>query len=100
MSIDPHSDYGDDIHRQFLESLTVLYSRAPKDAVIMLDEDINVQLRRNVLQENEDPSSPSPFHKITGPFSSHLHSNAQGNRTSATLATYDLTSAVTWFQKH
>mmetsp|Transcript_914 Transcript_914/g.1466 ORF Transcript_914/g.1466 Transcript_914/m.1466 type:complete len:207 (-) Transcript_914:14-634(-) len=96
----PDSDHGDDIHKQFLESLTDLYSRAPKDAVIISGEDINAQLGRNVLQDNEDPSSLSPFHKVTGPFSSHLHSNNQGNCTSATLATQDLTSAATWFQKH
>eukprot|EP00957_Ditylum_brightwellii_P123623 9425129-Ditylum_brightwellii.AAC.1 len=61
--------------------------------------DINAQLGRNVLVQNEDPTSFFLHHKLSGPFSAHVHSNTQGKRTSVNLAAFDLTSAATWKQK-
>eukprot|EP00957_Ditylum_brightwellii_P173131 13180554-Ditylum_brightwellii.AAC.1 len=60
-----------------MAALDDIYTKAPKDATIILGEDINAKLGRNIWMENEGSTSPHPHHKITGPFSAHLHSNAR-----------------------
>uniref|UniRef100_A0A7S1ZPN5 Uncharacterized protein n=1 Tax=Ditylum brightwellii TaxID=49249 RepID=A0A7S1ZPN5_9STRA len=74
----PDSDYGDDVHATFLESLADIYSTAPSDATILSGEDINAQLGCNVLHANESTFSNNSFHKITGTFSTHTNSNQCG----------------------
>eukprot|EP00957_Ditylum_brightwellii_P188592 14357758-Ditylum_brightwellii.AAC.1 len=58
------SEYGDDVHINFLNSLVDLYSKAPKDAIIISCDDTNAQLGCNVLVEKEDPTSISSHHKL------------------------------------
>eukprot|EP00957_Ditylum_brightwellii_P207527 15353393-Ditylum_brightwellii.AAC.1 len=55
---------------------------------------------RNVWLENEDTASSHPHHKITSPFSAHMHSNARAGPNTEKLAAHDLTSAATWFQSN
>eukprot|EP00957_Ditylum_brightwellii_P193073 14700777-Ditylum_brightwellii.AAC.1 len=78
-----------------LDALDDIYSRAPKDATIVSGEDINAKLGRNFWIKNEDSTSPHPHHKVTGPFSAHLHNNGRAGPIAAKLAAHDLTSAAT-----
>eukprot|EP00957_Ditylum_brightwellii_P141493 10778829-Ditylum_brightwellii.AAC.1 len=83
-----------------MAALDDVYSKAPKDATIISGEDINATLGRNIWIENEDSTSPHLFHKITGPFSAHLHNYTCACPIAEKLAAYDLTSTVTWFQSN
>eukprot|EP00957_Ditylum_brightwellii_P133358 10167658-Ditylum_brightwellii.AAC.1 len=73
-----------------MTALDDIYSKAPKDATIISGEDINSKLGHNIWVENEDSTSPHPHHKITGPFSAHLHSNARAGPFTKKLAAHDL----------
>eukprot|EP00957_Ditylum_brightwellii_P171518 13057653-Ditylum_brightwellii.AAC.1 len=81
-----------------LAALDDVYSRAPKDATIISGEDINAKLGHNIRIENKDSTSPHPHHKITGPFSTHLHNNARAAPIAEKLAAHNLTSATTWYE--
>eukprot|EP00957_Ditylum_brightwellii_P156123 11883721-Ditylum_brightwellii.AAC.1 len=99
-----HGDPGNGIARvikmeiHVLDVLYSVYACAPPDAIIISGEDINAKLGKIVLVESKDVTSPHPHHKITGPFSAHMHSNDRGEKVAHILAMYDLTSSATWFE--
>eukprot|EP00957_Ditylum_brightwellii_P186474 14197529-Ditylum_brightwellii.AAC.1 len=83
-----------------LAALDDIYSKVPKDATIVSGEDVNAKLGRNIWFKIEDNTSPHPFHKVTGPFSAHIHNNTCAGPIVEKLAAYDLTFTATWLQSN